>query len=212
MPTLKVTYADQTELDITVTTAHTVQVLTPDNRVESAFSFAGVTAVGFDQNDPAPVVEAAPVLDVVEDAPTPAPDPEPTPAVEPEPQPVDDAGAAIPTPEPTVVEQPAPAPAPAPKTDPTEAAVPAPVDPETVTADDTDPHTTAVLSAIGTLDNAIAVAGDVSNDETTVSAHVAQAQADIAELLTQYPDSAPLQDAKSQIDALAENFTLPPAA
>lgn len=191
MPTLEVTFTDPAaaSLQIEVTSNSTVQVIS-DNKVEAAFSLDGVAGVSLQSGDiptPAAPVVAAPV------------EPDPVAAVEPEPQPVDDAGEPIPTP-------------PVTENDPTVTDTSAPVDPETVATDTADPHTTAVLSAIDTLDSAIATAGDVSNDETTVSAHVAQAQADIAELLTQYPDSPPLLDAKNQIDALAKNFTVPPAA
>lgn len=186
---LEVTYLDDTVLEINTTGGHSIQVLTPDNRVEGAFALNDVKSVALVSDTPPPVV-AAPV---VEEAPEPTPEVEIPAEPEATPEPVEE------TP---VVEEPAPA---EPET--------VPVDPETTDEISTDdPHTTAVFSAITSLDGAIAVAGDVSNDETTVAAHVAQAQTDIAELLTQYPDSLPLQDAKSQIDALAENFAPPAAA
>lgn len=216
---VEVTFADgSAPLQVTVTTNTEIRII-DGNAVTAGFALAGVSDVALVAGDiPAP----APVV---------APDPAPAPA---EPVAADPSTSTSTTGDPVVVTpvteqdlapveiaQPEPEPVqpPVEETDPVAADEPVPadtpvVDPETIAGIPTDdPHTQAVFQAITTLDTALAVAGDPSNDPGGVNAHIAAAQADIDGLLTLYPESAQLLDAKSQIDGLAATLApLPPAA
>lgn len=191
MAFIKVEFASGGPLLIDVTGSHTVQVIGLNGSVQDSFSFDGVTGLSLEPgNIPAAAsVETLP-LAVAE----PLPDTTTTPI------PADEASAVVTLPPVTVPDTSA-----QPMSDPN-TVLPPPVIPAVVD------HEVAVASAQET----VAVATQVVNDpETPVAVaedHLGVALADVEAALATFPDSAPLLDAKAQLDALAAQVTPPPAA
>lgn len=185
MPYIEVDFGNDAPLLIEVGTTHTVQVVGPDNRIQNSFGLDGVTALALQPGDvPAaePEVTPEPVVDVPAE-----------PAAEP---PATDAPPADPP------------------------AADAPPEPDAPPAPDPVPDPAAAAEAQAAAEAAAAAAVQTATDtviDTTIPTpvvvdHLSAAQADVVAALATFPDSAPLLDAKAQLDALAAQVTPPPAA
>lgn len=205
---LDVKFKDGSVTHIPVSNSHTVRVISPTNGdVQDAFSFDGVESVTIDfegapaATDPTPAVNAGaaegPTVDTSATVADPVPvvaDPAPVEPAPADPAPVADAPVADAPPVEAVPVEPA-----------ADAVVPvaASGQPTTdgappVSDGSNDPgHDPAVA-----LVQAAVVTADATPPDDR-PAHVAKAQTDLAQALALWPDSLPLQDLKTELDALA---------
>ena len=207
---LKVTFDDDSTLDIGLSNSHTVQVISPTNTVEGAFAVGGVKDITFEEGDP--VVAPAQVTSTVpgdvtvntpEGAVVPAPgDPNPLSAPsETLLQPPADAttsNAETTVTDVTVPDGASVTPAPDPLVaDGSTTSSDPPSTSSTATSDAVDPHTLAVTDAASAV---ATIPAAVPDDKPGL---ILKAQQDLEDALGLFPDSQPLLDLKAQLDQLA---------